>query len=379
MRRFLLFCVFLFSPFAAHADTVVLTGKPPFQRVRVTGFDRGRIAFRGLSGETIRRPITTVDRIELDDCPALNDAERAADDKNWDGAKAAYERAASEAREPWLRDLARARLLDSLQRGGRFVDACRTFVRMQHDGHAAAIEPPRLPATASASDVEMALQVVSDALSEPGLSGGSQAVLRGLSLELIVASAAAIPDRWTPFAPTSAPAAPATAESNDTDSDEPPPLMFTGAQPTPTSGPTVDIVQLRPGTPVLDFLSADLDRSTTGSSRGAVAVDPQKRADSLEKSLLFFADVDRPRASLLLGRALIDAEQPAEAASRLLALATATNDRDLSASAMYYVGLAHERLDRPEVAADVYRELLAREDLPTDIRKRASERAARLK
>ncbi|MFN0137805.1 MAG: hypothetical protein ACKVS9_17005, partial [Phycisphaerae bacterium] len=58
MRRFLLISTLLAT--IASADTVTLADKPPFERVTVTDFANGRLAFRGLSGETIRRPIEAV-------------------------------------------------------------------------------------------------------------------------------------------------------------------------------------------------------------------------------------------------------------------------------------------------------------------------------
>ncbi len=47
-------------------------------------------------------------------------------------------------------------------------------------------------------------------------------------------------------------------------------------------------------------------------------------------------------------------------------------DRGIARQALYYVGLAHERLSRPDVAASTYRELLADPNLPAEVRELAT-------
>ena len=65
-------------------------------------------------------------------------------------------------------------------------------------------------------------------------------------------------------------------------------------------------------------------------------------------------------------------------ANGLLALTESTANRGLAAAALYYVGVAHERMERADVAAELYRELLQREDLAPEIRELATRGLERL-
>jgi tetratricopeptide (TPR) repeat protein len=91
----------------------------------------------------------------------------------------------------------------------------------------------------------------------------------------------------------------------------------------------------------------------------------------VERALEYVESDQRGRCRLLLGRCRIATGHPAQAADDLMTLALAESDRERAAEALYYVAVAHERMDRADVAATLYRELLQREDLPAELRSKA--------
>jgi len=59
-------------------------------------------------------------------------------------------------------------------------------------------------------------------------------------------------------------------------------------------------------------------------------------------------------------------------------LAVSDADPALAAAALYYVGLAHERMGRPDVAWRLYGQLADRTDIPDEIRASARDGRHRL-
>lgn len=349
------------------ADTITLSGKPPFEGVTLIGMAHGRIAFRGLSGETIRRPIAMVESIAVDRLPPLATAEQAAGQKNWDAAIPAYQAALSAAPDPWLRDLVRLRLYYAAESAAHAELSCSIYIELtkspQTNGPTA---PPACLAAAGMTDLRKAQQLVADAIVSKDGTAFIRDQLRPLAVELLLLTEGDIPREWCPTAstiPTSRPAATSSPETEDA----PPPLMFGDKSPTKHSPPTTQFtsVRLRAGSPVLE------------RARRLIATDPDQAARLLDRVEQFLDESDLPAARLLLAKAHLPGD-PARAADELLGVATAEADRARQADALYYVGLAHERLDRPDVAAQVYRELLERDDLPTELRERVRQRLAAL-
>lgn len=106
---------------------------------------------------------------------------------------------------------------------------------------------------------------------------------------------------------------------------------------------------------------------------GLLATDPALAVRTAERALAYAATENRPAWVLLLGRARIAAGDAARAAADLIALADGSADAALACEALYYAALAHERLDRPDVAETLYRELRNRADLPDSLRARVIE------
>lgn len=163
---------------SAVADTVTLAGKPPFERVEVTGVRDGRLIFRGVSQQFLRISLDRIDWVALDELPALG-GERP------DSPEAAIERlsaAEPHASQPWhplLLSVLRARELDQ---AGRFGEALETFAGLLRGGAVTGEElaPRNLPGPGDEQlDVALAaLRELERAMPE------SRAALRGLRLEL---------------------------------------------------------------------------------------------------------------------------------------------------------------------------------------------------
>jgi TolA-binding protein len=98
----------------------------------------------------------------------------------------------------------------------------------------------------------------------------------------------------------------------------------------------------------------------------------------LQRALPYVEPADQGPWRLLLARTRLVAGQPAAAAADLLQLAETAPDPALAATALYYVGVAHERLARADVARRIYRELLQRDDLPAPVRADATQALQRL-
>ena len=349
-----IFWVLLWTTAASDADTVVLTGKPPFRNVQIVDFKHGRLHFRGVSKEVLRKPLREVSWFEIDRCPALSDAETLAD-TDAHAAIAAYERALGKAGESWLQALTRVRLLGAYDRAGRFDDAVALYIQLAREQPELADQcPPRHPAPRGSERNRKAREQLLDAIRHTPSRPGPVA-LRTLTLELLLF------DEVDPLPPEFAPPASQPASSPATQPDTPPPLLF-GDEERRASR----------------TLRLPAESFVLSAVRQALAeADAARAARLLERSLPYAAESDAPVWRLLLGRCLIELGQHARAADELLALAE-TADRPLAAEALYYVGVAHERMGRVEVAAETYRELLQQDDLPENIRRLAVQGLKRL-
>jgi tetratricopeptide (TPR) repeat protein len=347
--------VLLWTAAASDADTVVLAGKPPFRNVYIVSFRHGRLYFRGMSKEILKKPLAEVVRFELDRCPALTSAE-ALTHADPHAAMAAYEQALGETHEDWLHTLVRVRLLGLYDRAGRFDDAVALYIRLTREQPEPANVPrPHYPAPPGSARNRRARDHLFDAIkatrTRPAL-----AAVRTLALELLLF------DEADPLPPEFAPPAARPARPPTTQSDTPPPLLF-------------DEGARRAEAP----LSLPPDSFVLSGVRQALAAsDVARAARLLDRSLPYVAEREAPAWRLLQGRCLIELGQHARAADELLALTQPPHDRSLAAEALYYVGLAHERMERADIAAGIYRELLRQNGLPAETQRLAVQGLKRL-
>jgi tetratricopeptide (TPR) repeat protein len=350
----------------APADTVVLTAKEPFRNVTITDVRRGRIHFRGVSGETLQKPLGLVTAVSVEALPQLAVADEARAAGDFDGALAVLAECEKEVREPWQRTLARYRRLAVLSSAGRTDQALAAFLELVREDPQAPVEnlPSDIgPAGCSANRAALAL------LRKTNLRGISPALEQVLAIRRLELTLLEDPDAArNEFRPAddSAPARIASSQPSD---EVDAPLLFGTPRSAPTAGPT-EIPRESP-------LRRETDRlRNAGDARGALGL--------LERAMPFVRKSDRGWWTVDAARCRIELREYARAADELLAVAAAADrpaesagtpasaspamDRALAAKALYYVGLAHEGLNRPDVAADQYRELRSREDLPADLR-----------
>lgn len=331
----LLFCNALVA--GARADTVELVGKPPFEGVEVVGFRAGRLHFRGQSGETLRKPLGQVARIEIERLPDLGAAETCKDPAT---ALARYEIAALQADRPWLRVLVRARMIAARDRGGDFEGAIRDYVALVRDGvltdGAAAPRHPAAVGSAINDRARNLLQSAADRLD----SQDAQTVLFRLTLELFLFDELELPPDFGPMqaATTSQPASrPATSAPSGPGG---PKRLFGGG-----------------GAPVnaIHPVRLSSDSLVVAEARAALTGGHAARAVRLlEPAVPFFDAATRWEIRLLLARARLEAGELARAAGDLLALTAADAPAAVAAPAFYSLALAEERMQRPDLARQHY-------------------------
>jgi hypothetical protein len=367
----------LLPVWSVSADTVTLAGSPPFRNVSITDVRHGRLIFRGVSGETLQKPLGRVTAVELDELPQLVQADESAAAGDHDSALAALNECDKSARENWQRTLVRYRRLAVLAAAGRTDQALSVFVDLVR-------EDPQTPAENLPGDIgpggSSANRAALALLRKTRLRAVTPALEQALAVRRLELTLLEEPDavrrEFTPLEQRSASDAPA---SQPTDPDDAP-LLFG----TPRAAPSASPISLSRDSPLRSEARRLL---AAGDARAALRL--------LDRALPFVQNADRGWWTLDASRCRIGLREFARAADELLSTSTAADaaaaaanknaartgasDRALAAWALYYVGLAHEGLNRPDVAADQYRELRSREDLPTDLRADVESALERLK
>ncbi len=356
-------CASLFVAGAARADTVVLSGKPPFRNVQIRNFIDGRLEFRGVSREILRKPLEQITRVEITDLPMLSNAELL---RSRDPATActAYELARSEYNEGWLRDLISARLVGSYNDAGRFAEAIKAYLAMieRHPQLGASLLPRKAQPPGSEAN-QLAIRRLRS-FWEESLPSQRPEPLRRLFVDLAVLEGVAdIPQDLRPPA-SAGQSASATSESRTESDDELPPLLFGEERANDRKPATPKRAASTGPPPVLsdDSLALAAARKLADSEQFAHA------RDIMERLLPYLDTQTKLTTRILLARCRLESGQAAAAADDMLKLADSTTDRTLAARALYHVALAHERLERADVALDLYSKLLDRDDLPAELR-----------
>jgi tetratricopeptide (TPR) repeat protein len=112
----------------ARADTLIINNIT-YANASVSAIDKGELFFT-IAGTQVRKPIVQVNRITLNDEPALNNAENAFVAKDWDKAVEGYEKTLRITGKAWLKEWASLRLLDAANQSGRFDSAIRGYIAL---------------------------------------------------------------------------------------------------------------------------------------------------------------------------------------------------------------------------------------------------------
>lgn len=337
--------IFVANPLKA--DTVTLAGRPAFENVQVLDCRGGKIAFRGVSGEVLRKSLAEVQQIETESTPDLNTAERLRAGGELREAIHAYARVAEKDR--WVKavalrrtiacanaipdpDVATRALLAILEADNELEPglARLRFAPPGSDANAAALKRIR-GANLRGNDALIVLQLELTILEDPdGVAGAFRAPVGadGASDH----EGAAVDDRM--FGRSK--------------------MRFGGHLLAHDSLLRVALLGL-------------VDEGKFAAARRRYAAARP------------FVPVEAAVAwNLLDARLLIGEGKAAQAADRLVSLRSAANDAESGAEAVYDLGLAQERLGQYGLAADLYRELAARETAPAEWRTRARAAADRL-
>jgi len=359
-------CVALAAPSSGVADTVVLRGKPAFNEIQITGFKQGKLIFRGVCQELLRKPLGGVARFAIDRNPMLSKAETLRSESP-ERAIRAYRRALDGADEDWLYDLIRVRLLGACDQAGRFQEAIALYADLLADDpdwvrHFA----PRHPAVQGSAENRQARARLHEAIQAARLPGVKRA-LRTLLLELLLFDEVEpLPAELRPPGSQPTPERPVAASQPER---LPPRLFGPRRQPGPRAAARASDARRQPGGPLQlpadSFVRAAADALLESG-------EPARAAQLVERALPYLSVTDRDPWLVLLGRCRIELGAFARAADELLALSESTGDQRVVVEALYHVALAHERMGRPDVAVRLYEQLLQRTDLPAETRARVT-------
>ena len=374
-----LFSVLAFGP--AFADSVKLRGKPVFQNVEVQTFRDGRLEFRGVSGQVLRKPLDQIEWFTMEAFPEFAAAEELAGAGRWAEAVPEFVLAADRTEEAWLRAWIQIRLLQALDRAGRFPEAVGQYLSLLASGSRhAGVTPPRFAGPAGSEENRKARDLLAGAIRDPAY-GPVHDLLRGFLLELVildceepVPAVLDLPDEVLPDRARAAGARPRAAPAR------------------PKYGLLPDRVALGrlPRLPENSFVlshvasliedAAQPDPVIGAAEKPAGCIgDLAAALRRLEEALPFVADADVAIAALIEGRLEIQLGDYAAAIDSLARVGgKAGADPAVACEALYYSGLAQERAGRLEMATSFYREAADRRDCDENARQRAKVALRRL-
>ena len=361
---FEIFCILLIMAAVqtCAADTVTLRDKPPFRNVQIIDVRGGKLVFRGVSGETIQKPLAMVEWVEIDAMPRFSALEKATAGKQWEKAMQEIAALEREAREPWLQTLLRHRRLRILELAGKTDEGVATFLEIAHSDPQTppALLPQKL-AAAGSNQNRATLELLRKSKLR-GMPPDLDEAIDRLRLQLTILEE---PENLRrDFVPVAAP--PPAASTTAEDEAEEGGFLFGGPK---RAGPVRQV-----SLPARCGLLDECDRLLRGGNAAAAQ-------SILDLAVPYVTAADNGPWRIMAARCRIGRHEFAKAADDLLALASEFEKRNppLQAVALYYVGVAHEGLNRPEVAAEVYRELQGRDDLPANLREMLQTAVSRLK
>ncbi|MDX2198447.1 MAG: hypothetical protein SF069_05680 [Phycisphaerae bacterium] len=366
----LLFCGAIFAPSAVVlADSVKLLDRPVFENVAVEGFRDGKLHFRGVSGQLLKKPLAQVEWFTADNVPELTEAERAIAGGRAADAIPLLVSAVKEDSEPWLKDWVQLRLLRAFDAAGRFDEAVAQYVELLRSGAAdERVAPPRVAGPPESAMNAAARRILKGALDDPKI-GAAQMTARGFLLEIALLDDAS--DQITEIRGDATAAEskrrqkprygllPEQSEARPKSRFGLPPNSFLLSYAARVLEPLPSAEEKRPPTPTEEDLARAL------------------RVLSNARSHL--ADADGELATLLIGRlrgATGDSEGAMQAFTELLAREE-TNGA-IAAEAGYRAAGAYESAGQIEAAIRAYRDAAGRSGCPEEISRRARAALRRL-
>lgn len=343
----------------ANADVVKLRDKPPFRKVQISEIRDGRIVFRGISGQTLSKPLEQVEWIEVDALPALGAAEKARLAGRGDEALSHYRRVLGSTSFPWLRGYVRIRLVGAADAAGRFDEAVAGWLALISDG-VSPPPPPRQPAPPGSPANQRAIKLLEEAVRAPGKPEIRQLVTTLLLEVSLVEGLEPLPAGLEPRLAAQAIWAKIPWASEQTQRGGS--AAGRSSLLLPDDEPAADSIYLPPDSPVL----------TAGMSLLA-ANRADEAARILARALPFVPSRESRPWRIALGRALIESRQHDRAAEVLGGQSGAEPGSEPNGESMYYLGLARQRAGDPAAAREAYRRALASDTLPAELAAAAQE------
>lgn len=115
---------------AARADTVFLTGKPPYEGQILEINERGLLLRWKVSRSNRYFPYNEIDRLQVDSMDNLNSAEELLAGKQYKQAINEYEKAKLRSQQKWMRDYVNARLVKCFGETSQFSRAVKTYIEL---------------------------------------------------------------------------------------------------------------------------------------------------------------------------------------------------------------------------------------------------------
>jgi TolA-binding protein len=172
IRSFIIFgAVFLSS--LASADTLWIGGANTnalaLDHVKITKIEGNQIFYQGADGRDTTRDLSRVQKLAVDDDPALTAAETAFVAGKFDEAVDGYTKASRSTNKQWVKDWASNRLKDAAVKSGRFDAVADAQIQIILKDPRAAKNKLQMPA-ADSTYLDTAIGNVSSALQQTGLS-----------------------------------------------------------------------------------------------------------------------------------------------------------------------------------------------------------------
>ncbi len=98
--------------------------------LRIAGVTDGRLGYEDSAGKRGQRELNQINRIAMDDEPALSDAERAYVNRKWEAAADGYEKALAGTRREWVKAWIAPRLVESAENSHRFGAAVAGYLEL---------------------------------------------------------------------------------------------------------------------------------------------------------------------------------------------------------------------------------------------------------
>jgi TolA-binding protein len=157
----------------ARADTLWIgsagTNPLKFDRVKITKIEGNQIFYQGSDGRDSTKELDRVQKLAVDDDPALTAAENAFAASKFDEAVDNYAKAARSTNKQWVKDWASNRLKDAAVKSGRFDAVADAQIQLILKDPRAAKNKLQMPA-ANSTYLDTAIGNVTTALQQAGLS-----------------------------------------------------------------------------------------------------------------------------------------------------------------------------------------------------------------